>query len=258
MIRVVVCGALGKMGRTVVEEILGDTGLALAGAIEVAGSAGLGSNLGGVEVTADLAKALPGADVVVDFTNPKGALEHIRQSAAAGKAAIVGTTGFTPEELALAKKAAGSIPLVISPNMSAGVNLMFKVVEEVARALGDFDAEIVEFHHNKKKDSPSGTAAKLAEAIGRVRQPTVLVHGREGIVGARKIEEIGMHSLRGGDVVGEHTVIFAGEGERFELTHRMQSRRTLARGTLRAIHFIHGKKPGLYTMADVLGLSSQS
>jgi 4-hydroxy-tetrahydrodipicolinate reductase len=254
MIKIIVCGALGKMGRTVVEEIAGDKDLKLVGAIVSAGNAGLGSSLGGVTVTADLPKALGACDVLVDFTNPKAALEHIQQSAAAGKAAVVGTTGFSPEELALAKKVADKIPLIISPNMSAGVNLMFKIAEDVARALPDFDAEIVEIHHNKKKDSPSGTAARLAEAIGRVRSSSRLVHGREGLVGARKPVEIGMHSLRGGDVVGEHTVIFAGEGERFELTHRAHSRRTFARGTLRAIHFIHGKKPGLYTMADVLGL----
>ena len=255
MIKVVVCGALGKVGRIVVDEIAGDAGLALAGLIEAPGNTGLGSKVAGVEVTADLAKALGACDVVVDFTNPKSALEHIERSAAAGKAAIVGTTGFTADELALARKAAGRIPLIISPNMSAGVNLMFRIVEEVARSLADFDAEIVEIHHNKKKDSPSGTAAKLAEAIAKARPGSAVVHGREGLVGARKSGEIGMHSLRGGDVTGEHTVIFAGEGERFELTHRAHSRRTFARGTIKAIHFIRGKKPGLYTMDDVLGLS---
>ncbi len=254
MIKVIVCGALGKMGRTVVEEIAGDPELELAGLLEAPGHPGIGSSIRGVEVTTDFEKAARGGAVVVDFTNPKAALAHIEWSAGAGKAAVVGTTGFKPEELALAKKAADRIPLIISPNMSAGVNLMFKVVGDVARALPDFDAEIVEIHHNKKKDSPSGTAARLAEAIGTVRPASRLVHGRDGIVGARTPEEIGMHSLRGGDVVGEHTVIFAGEGERFELTHRAHSRRTFARGTLRAIHFIHGKKPGLYTMADVLGL----
>ncbi len=255
MIRVVVCGALGKMGRTAVEEIAADRELSLAGAIEAAGNPGLGTSLAGVTVTDDLAKALGACDVVVDFTNPKAALDHIAACAAAGRAAIVGTTGFTADELAAARKAAGRIPLIISPNMSAGVNLMFKIVEEAARALGDFDAEIVEIHHNKKKDSPSGTAAKLADAVAKSRPGAAVVHGRAGIVGARKSGEIGMHSLRGGDVVGEHTVIFAGEGERFEITHRAHSRRTMARGTLRAIRFIHGKKPGLYTMADVLGLA---
>lgn len=254
MIKVIVCGALGKMGRTVVEEIAGDPALELAGLLEAPGHPQIGASIGGIEVTTDFEKAARGGDVIVDFTNPKAALAHIEWSAAAGKAAVVGTTGFTPEELALAKKAADRIPLIISPNMSAGVNLMFKVVGDVARALPDFDAEIVEIHHNKKKDSPSGTAVRLGEAIIKFRPSSRLVHGREGIVGARTPEEIGMHSLRGGDVVGEHTVIFAGEGERFELTHRAHSRRTFARGTLRAIHFIHGKKPGLYTMADVLGL----
>jgi 4-hydroxy-tetrahydrodipicolinate reductase len=254
MIKIVVCGALGKMGRTVADEIAGEKDLALAGAIEAAGNAGLGTKLGGVEVTSDLVKALAASDVVVDFTNPKAALEHVAACAAAGRAAIVGTTGFTPEELALAKKAAERIPLIISPNMSVGINLMFKIVEGAARSLADFDAEIVEIHHNKKKDSPSGTAAKLAEAIAKTRPGSTVVHGREGLVGARKSGEIGMHSLRGGDVTGEHTVIFAGEGERFELTHRAHSRRPLARGTIRAIRFIYGKKPGLYTMDDVLGL----
>lgn len=254
MIRVIVCGALGKMGRTVIEEIGADKELELVGAVEAADNAGLGAKVSGVEVKSRLLDSVSSCDVVVDFTNPRAALEHIHESAAAGKPAVVGTTGFTSEELAVARKAAAWIPIIISPNMSVGVNLMFKIVEDVARALPDFDAEIVEIHHNKKKDSPSGTAARLAEAIGRARPSTRLVHGREGLVGARKSEEIGMHSLRGGDVVGEHTVIFAGEGERFELTHRAHSRRTLARGTLRAIHFIHGKEPGIYTMADVLGL----
>ncbi|MDD4858458.1 MAG: 4-hydroxy-tetrahydrodipicolinate reductase [Candidatus Krumholzibacteria bacterium] len=254
MIRVIVCGALGKMGRTAADEIAGCADLALVAAIGTAGHAGLGSRVAGVEVTADLAAALPGADVVVDFTNPKAALEHLRMSAAAGKAAVIGTTGLSPDDLAAAKKLAEKIPLIISPNMSAGVNLMFKVAADIAKALPDFDAEIVEIHHNKKKDSPSGTAARLADAIAAVRRSSRVVHGREGLVGARKPDEIGMHSLRGGDVVGEHTVVFAGEGERFEITHRAHSRRTFARGTLRAIHFIVGKKPGLYTMADVLGL----
>ena len=243
---------MGKMGRTAADEIGLDKELALAAAIEAADHPGLGTKIGGVAVTADLGAALGSCDVVVDFTNPKAALDHIRESAAAGKPAIVGTTGFTADELALAKKAADRIPLIISPNMSAGVNLMFKIAADVARALPDFDAEIVEIHHNKKKDSPSGTAARLADAIAKARPGSAVIHGREGLVGARTSEEIGMHSLRGGDVVGEHTVIFAGEGERFELTHRAHSRRTFARGTIKAIHFIHGKKPGLYTMSDVL------
>ena len=254
MISVVVCGALGKMGRIVVDEIAGSDGLALAGAVEAPDHPGLGSKLGAVEVTADLAAALARANVVVDFTNPKAALANIAAAEAAGKAAIVGTTGLSADELAAARKAAARIPLIISPNMSSGVNLLFKVAEEVARALPDFDVEIVEMHHNKKKDSPSGTAAKLADAVAKARPGSNVIHGREGMIGARPAAEIAVHALRGGDVVGEHTIVFAGEGERFELTHRAHSRRTFARGTLRAIRFIHGKAPGLYTMADVLGL----
>lgn len=255
MIKVVVCGALGKMGRTVVDEIAGDPELELAGAVEAPGHPGLGSKLERVEVAADHAAAARLADVVVDFTNPKAALEAVRAAAAAGKPAIVGTTGFTAEELAEMKRAGAGIPLIISPNMSAGVNLLFKVVEDVVRALPDFDVEIVEMHHNKKKDSPSGTAAKLADAIAKARPGASVIHGREGILGPRPRAEIAVHALRGGDVVGEHTIVFAGEGERFELGHRAHSRRTFARGTLRAIRFLHGKKPGLYTMADVLGLA---
>jgi 4-hydroxy-tetrahydrodipicolinate reductase len=138
--------------------------------------------------------------------------------------------------------------------MSAGVNLLFKVVQEVTRTLPDFDVEIVEIHHKRKKDSPSGTAARIAECIERVKKDVRPIHGREGATGPRNPRELGLHSIRGGDVVGEHTVIFAGEGERFELTHRAHSRRTFAQGTLRAIHYIVGRKPGLYSMADVLGL----
>ncbi len=254
MINVVVCGALGKMGRIMVDEIAGDAELSLAGAVEAPGHPGLGSKIGGVAVTADLAAAAKLADVVVDFTNPAAALAAVEAAAAAGKAAIVGATGFTAEQLSSAKKAGAAIPLIISPNMSAGVNLLFKVVADVARALPDFDVEIVEMHHNKKKDSPSGTAAKLAGVVAEARPGSSVIHGREGILGPRPPAEIAVHALRGGDVVGEHTIVFAGEGERFELGHRAHSRRTFARGALRAIRFIHGKKPGFYTMADVLGL----
>jgi 4-hydroxy-tetrahydrodipicolinate reductase len=255
MIKVIVCGALGKMGRTVIEEIAGDPELELAAAIEVPQNPGIGTKIGAVEVTSNLGAAAAGGDIVVDFTSAKAALANIGIAAAAAKAMIVGTTGLSAEELAEAKRAAERIPLIISPNMSAGVNLLFKVVADVTRALPDFDAEIVEMHHNKKKDSPSGTAAKIADVIAQARPSASIIHGREGLLGPRRPDEIAVHALRGGDVVGEHTVVFAGEGERFEITHRAHSRRTFARGTLRAIHFLHGKGPGLYTMADVLRLA---
>ncbi len=254
MQNVILTGALGRMGKMVAEEINAADDLNLAAAIEAHGHAGIGTDLFGVTVIGNLARGLDAGDVLVDFTIPEAALANIKVCAAAGMPAVVGTTGFTPEQLSEARKVAEKIPLLISPNMSPGVNLMFKVVGEVARALEDFDVEIVEIHHNRKKDSPSGTAARLGGIIEEARTGARIVHGREGIVGPRKPDEIGMHSVRGGDVTGEHTVIFAGEGERFELTHRAHSRRTFARGTIRAIRFMKDRGAGLYTMADVLGL----
>ncbi len=254
MQNVILAGALGRMGRMVAEEIYAADDLSLAAAVEAPGHTGIGTDLFGVTVIGDLARALDAGDVLVDFTIPEAALANINACAESGTPAVVGTTGFTPQQLSEARKAADKIPLLISPNMSPGVNLMFEVVGDVARALEDFDVEIVEIHHNRKKDSPSGTAARLGGIIEEARSGARLVHGREGIVGPRKPEEIGMHSVRGGDVTGEHTVIFAGEGERFELTHRAHSRRTFARGTIRAIRFMKDRSAGLYTMADVLGL----
>jgi 4-hydroxy-tetrahydrodipicolinate reductase len=251
MIRIILCGALGRMGGTVAAEIAAEDDLELAGAVEAPDARG---SVAGVKVTSSLDELLGAGDVVVDFTNPDAALSHIAACAEAGKPIVVGTTGLTPDQLEMARKAEASIPLLISPNMSAGVNLMFRIAADVATALEDFDAEIIEIHHNRKKDSPSGTAARLAEAIESTRPGSVRVHGRSGMLGARPPSEIGIHSLRGGDVTGEHTVVFAGEGERFEITHRAHSRRTFARGTIRAIRFISDKPPGRYTMKDVLGI----
>lgn len=254
MQKVILAGALGRMGRMVADEIAAADDIELAAAVEAPGHPGIGTALLGVKVSDSVADALNAGDLLVDFTTPDAALANILAGADAGTAIVVGTTGFSGEQLAAAREAAESIPLLISPNMSLGVNLLFKVVGDVARALPDFDVEVVEIHHNRKKDSPSGTAAKIGDILVRARGDARLVHGREGIVGPRAAEEIGMHSLRGGDVTGEHTVIFAGEGERFELTHRAHSRRTFARGTIRAIRFMKDRGAGLYTMADVLGL----
>ncbi|HUV37020.1 MAG TPA: 4-hydroxy-tetrahydrodipicolinate reductase [Patescibacteria group bacterium] len=253
MQKVILAGALGRMGRMVAEEIAAADDMELAAAVEATGHPGIGTVLLGVKVSDSVADALDAGDLLVDFTTPEAALAGIRAGEDAGKAVIVGTTGLSGEQLAAAREAAKSIPLLISPNMSPGVNLLFKVVEDVARVLHDFDAEVIEIHHNRKKDSPSGTAAKIGDILARARSGARLVHGREGIIGPRAPDEIGMHSLRGGDVTGEHTVIFAGEGERFELTHRAHSRRTFARGTVRAIRFMKNRDPGLYSMADVLG-----
>ena len=254
MIKVTVNGALGRMGGMVADVIGPADGIVLAGAVDAAGHEGIGGDLCGITVTDDLTAALAGADVAVDFTKPESAVAFLEACSAAGVPAITGTTGMTHNHLTRAREISGQIAVLVSPNMSLGVNLMFRVTEDIARALPGFDIEITEIHHNRKKDSPSGTAAKLAEAALRARPGSSVVHGRQGMIGERPDEEIGMHSLRGGDVTGEHTVIFAGEGERIELTHRAHSRRTFAMGTLRAIRFMAGRQAGYYSMADVLGL----
>jgi 4-hydroxy-tetrahydrodipicolinate reductase len=254
MKKVILTGALGNMGRILAEAIAGDSGLVLAGAVEAPGNDGIGSRVHGVEVTDRLEDLLPETDVVVDFSVPDNSVRTVRSCREHGKAAIVGTTGLSAEQLDDMKGGELQIPLLISPNMSMGVNLLFNLVEEAADALPGFDVEITEIHHNRKKDSPSGTAARIGEIISGVRERSRIVHGREGEAGPRKSGEIGMHSLRGGDVTGEHTVILAGEGERLELVHRAHSRRTFASGTIRAIHFLAEAEPGLYSMRDILGL----
>lgn len=251
--RVILFGALGKMGRMVADEIAAAGDMTLAAAVEMPGHEEIGTAFYGTTVTDDVAAALAAGDILVDFTTPEAALAAAAACAAAGTAMITGTTGFTPEQLVELHETAKTIPLLVSPNMSLGVNLLFKVVGDVARALPDFEAEVVEIHHNRKKDAPSGTAAKIGAVIEMVKEGATIVHGREGLVGPRKPQEIGMHSLRGGDVTGEHTVIFAGQGERFELVHRAHSRRTFARGAIRAIRFMKDRGAGLYSMADVLG-----
>ncbi|MFO7916028.1 MAG: 4-hydroxy-tetrahydrodipicolinate reductase [Candidatus Krumholzibacteriales bacterium] len=254
MNKVILVGALGSMGRILAEEISGDAQLSLAGAVEAQGHQGIGSEIQGVKVTDSLDELLDRADVAVDFSAPENSVRTVEACADNGVAAVVGTTGISGRQLSEMKKRSVEIPLLISPNMSMGVNLLFDLVGEVASVLPDFDIEITEIHHNRKKDSPSGTAARIGEIVSSSREGGRIVHGREGEAGPRSRREIGMHSLRGGDVTGEHTVIFAGEGERLELVHRAHSRRTFARGTVRAIHFMLKAGPGLYTMHDILGL----
>ncbi len=254
MINVVLTGALGRMGRMVAEELEGDADTRVAGAVGSPGHPGIGSVFHGVPVVSTLDEIVEDADVVVDFSFPDATMKFLSVCAGAGKPFVSGTTGLSADQMKTAAGLSSKTAVLISPNMSLGVNLLFRIAGEAAKALPDFDIEIVETHHNKKKDSPSGTAAKIADIVKNVRPDSRCVYGREGLVGERKNGEIGMHSIRGGDVVGEHTVIFAGEGERFELSHKAHSRKTFARGALRAVHFINGKPPGLYTMADVLGL----
>ncbi|HZZ85637.1 MAG TPA: 4-hydroxy-tetrahydrodipicolinate reductase [Anaeromyxobacteraceae bacterium] len=269
MTDVVVTGAAGRMGTTIVRCLQGAEGLRLAAGVERPGQArstdagelaGLGRN--GVPVKDDLAAALEGLSrpVVIDFTSHEASAGHAELCAARGAALVIGSTGFTAETKARVQAAAARAPIVLSPNMSVGVNAVFALVREAARILGEgYDVEVLEMHHNRKKDAPSGTALRLAEVAAEAlgRDPAKdLVYARHGITGERTKREIGVQTLRGGDVVGEHTVFFVGEGERIELSHRATSRDQFARGAVRAAAWLAGKAPGLYDMADVLGLRS--
>jgi 4-hydroxy-tetrahydrodipicolinate reductase len=241
-LRVLLLGAKGRMGQ------------AIAAAAPKAGvqiSAGL-------DLGDDLTNEIGNCDVVVDFSHPNTSTDLGRACAEAKKPAVIGTTGHSKEERAAIDSLARSAPVVLSPNFSVGVNALFWLTRKAAEMLGDeFDLEITEMHHRLKKDAPSGTAKKLAEILCEVRDLDYnkdVRHGREGLVGERPKEEIGLHSIRGGDVVGDHTVTFAGAGERLELTHKAASRETFAAGALRAAQWVVGKEPGLYSMEDVLGL----
>jgi 4-hydroxy-tetrahydrodipicolinate reductase len=268
MIKVVVTGAAGRMGTQIARLVHATEGMAIAGAVERPGGA-IGQDAGalagigplGVPVVDDLAKALPGADVVIDFTSHEASARHAEACAARGVALVIGSTGFTPDAKARVGAAAQQIPIVLSPNMSVGVNVLFELVRQAAKVLGDaYDVEIVELHHRKKRDAPSGTAVRLGEIAAEAlrRDPKdALAFARHGITGERPPWQIGLQTLRGGDVVGEHTVFFCGEGERLELTHRATSRDQFARGAVRAAEWIAGKPAGLYDMADVLGLRSK-
>lgn len=257
-------GACGRMGRRILELAVAE-GLGIGGAIDVPQVSGteliIGSESGNprtVRVSSDAAAELAASDVLIDFTVAEACIGNVSAAAAAGKPAVVGTTGLNDAQKAELEAMSRRIPIVHAPNMSVGVNLLFKLTSEVASILGlDYNVEIVETHHNQKKDSPSGTAVRLAEraaeALG-LSYAKDTVHGREGMVGARPRPEIGMHAVRGGDVVGDHTVYFIGQGERIELTHRAHNRDNFARGSLRAARFVLDAKPGLYDMQDVLGL----
>ncbi|MSQ53736.1 MAG: 4-hydroxy-tetrahydrodipicolinate reductase [Betaproteobacteria bacterium] len=256
--KIAIAGATGRMGGTLIEGVLKDGALTLAAALEMPGHAALGKDAGGVALRADIDGAVAACDALIDFTRPAGALAHLDACVRAGKMMVIGTTGFSAAEQAKIDAASRRIAVMMAPNFAVGVNVLFKLAGDAAKALGnDFDVEIVEAHHRHKVDAPSGTALKLGEivagALGR-KLNAVAVHGREGDTGARERKVIGFHAIRGGDIVGEHTVIFAGEGERVELTIRSQSRMTYALGALRAAKWLRGKPPGLYDMFDVLGL----
>ena len=267
MIRVAVTGAAGRMGQRIICLVHEAEGMIVSGAIElplhklVGEDAGAAAGCGmlGVAITDNLEQALADSDVLIDFTFPEVTLANAAICARLGKSMVIGSTGFTPDQRFELVKFAKKTPIVCAPNMSVGVNVCFKVLKDLAKTLGDgFDVEIVELHHNKKKDAPSGTAVRMgevvAEALGRDYHQVANCH-REGFTGERTKEEIGMQTVRGGDIVGEHTVYFIGMGERIELTHRAMSRDMFARGAVRAAAWLANQRPGLYDMQDVLGLN---
>ncbi len=243
MIRLLIHGAKGRMGQSLIACAAADPELSVVSEIDDGD---------------DFAAALPGCDAVIDFTHATITAGIARACAAANKVLVIGTTGHSDADRVLITEAAASIPLVFAPNFSVGVNTLFFLTKKAAEILGpDFDLEIVEMHHRLKKDAPSGTARRLAEILTAVRNLAYekdVLHGRNGMVGERTASEIGMHAVRGGDVVGDHTVIFAANGERLELTHKASSRDTFAKGALRAAKWATSQPPGLYDMQDVLGL----
>ncbi len=251
-VAVVLRGIAGRMGREVVRALAEDADLHLTSGVERGGHPALGTCIAGVPVTADLRGCLGAGAVVVDFTVPEATREHARIAAESGAPFVSGTTGLSEEGLAALREAARRIPLLHAPNMSLGVALLSRLLREATRALPDYDVEILEMHHRHKVDAPSGTALRWAELIAAARTGLRCVHGRAGHTGERPRDEIGMHALRGGDVVGEHEVIFAGPGERVILAHRAESRAAFAGGVLAAVHFVATHAPGFYGMEDVL------
>lgn len=264
MIKIIVCGACGRMGKRIIACAAENGRIAIVGAIEMAGHPCLGKDAGevagvarlGVPVTTDLKAAAVKADAIVDFSHHEAGAGNAAVAAALKKPIVIGTTGLDEGEMQAIKKASRKIACLVAPNMSVGVNLLFRIVADVARSLGDeYDAEIVEVHHRFKKDAPSGTAKRLAAAIADAwgeRLDAITCHGRSGEPGERPKGQIGIHAVRQGDIVGEHTVSFASLGERVELVHKAHSRDTFARGALRAAEWIVGKPAGLYSMQDVL------
>ena len=263
-IKIAIAGSSGRMGKMLIEATLGADDCQLHAALDRAGSPAIGQDaaagLGrecGVAITDDLA-ALKDADVLIDFTRPEGTLAHLERCREYGVNVIIGTTGFEAEGKASIEAASKDISIVYAQNMSAGVNLVFKLLEIAAKTLATgYDIEIVEMHHRKKVDAPSGTALRMGEVVakelGRDLE-TCAIYGREGVTGERDAQTIGFSTIRGGDIVGDHTVLFAGIGERIEITHKSSSRMPYASGSLRAARFIAGRKAGLFDMQDVLGL----
>ena len=263
-LNIAIAGASGRMGRTLIEAVLRGAEVKLAAALEIAGSPHLGKDAGelagahcGVRITDDVERALKGCDVLIDFTRPEGTLHHVALCRKLGVRPVIGTTGFDEAGKKTLADASREIAMVMAPNFSVGVNVTFKLLETAAKSLNQgYDVEIIEAHHRLKVDAPSGTALRMGEvvagALGRDLKQCA-IYGREGVTGERKDDTIAFSAIRGGDLVGDHTVMFIGMGERVEITHRASSRMNYANGALRAAQWVMAKPSGLYDMFDVLG-----
>jgi 4-hydroxy-tetrahydrodipicolinate reductase len=263
--KIAVAGTSGRMGQMLVDAVRATDDCILTGALDIAASPSIGKDAGsfsgqptGVLITSDLHEGLKGSQVLIDFTRPEGTMAHLKVCRELGVAMVIGTTGFTDVQKAEISAAANDIAIMMAPNMSVGVNVTLKLLEMAAKALATgYDIEIVEAHHRHKVDAPSGTALKMGEviasALGRDLKDCA-VYAREGVTGERDPSSIGFATIRGGDIVGDHTVLFAGTGERIEISHKSSSRATYAQGSLRAVRFLAGQRTGLFDMFDVLGL----
>ena len=264
-VKLAIAGAGGRMGRALMDAAAGQSGMTISGALEHASSGLLGRDAGeisalakGIVITSDLVAGLANANVLIDFTRPEGTLAHLNACHTRGVNMVIGTTGFTPEQKREIEAATKDIAIVFAANMSLGMNVLVKLVELASAALHqDYDIEIIEAHHKLKVDAPSGTALMLGEAAAKAMGKSldeIGVYARKGVVGERKSGSIGFSAIRGGDIIGEHTVMFAGTGERIEITHKSSSRANYAQGAMRAAQFLAGRKAGLFDMRDVLGL----
>jgi len=266
MIKVAVAGAAGRMGKRITTLCLRHKEINLVGAFERKGHEKVGNDIGviigealtGIKLSDDIKELIHKTDVLIDFTTPTSTLHNLKVVAEYNKAIVIGTTGFNNEEYKQIESLTKNVPCVIAPNMSVGINLLLSVLRDIAKIIGeDYDIEIIEAHHRMKKDAPSGTALKMAqviaESLGRNLEE-VAVYSRKGLIGERSKKEIGIQSIRAGDIIGEHTVIFGGIGERIEITHKVSSRDTFAAGAIKAALWIYEKSPGLYDMLDVLNL----
>ena len=265
MMKIAIAGATGRMGKMLIEAVLNCSDAELVGALEHESCPLLGEDAGaflgkktGVAITSDVTKALTGAEFLVDFTRPEGTMAHLAVAQKTGSKMIIGTTGLSAQQLEELKLASKKLAIVFAPNMSVGVNVTFKLLEVAAKMLSEgYDIEVIEAHHRHKVDAPSGTALRMGEVIAGAlgeKLDDVAVYAREGHTGERKQGSIGFATIRGGDIVGDHTVLFAGEGERIEISHKSSSRQSYAQGSLRAARFLKTQQTGLFDMQDVLGL----